>query len=68
MSAGSSDDLHWHFAAEGSESQVVQLFRGKRVVGELVVTPTDVTYVQGMRGEEDEYVFDPDQRHGVTPP
>jgi hypothetical protein len=52
------DDLHWHFAAEGTESQVVQLLRGKRLVGEIVVTPTDVTYVQGMHGEEDEYVFD----------
>ena len=52
------DDLHWHFTAEGSESFVVQVFRGKRLVGELLVSPGDVAYVQGSEGEEDEYVFE----------
>jgi hypothetical protein len=52
------EDLHWHFTAEGTDSLVVQIFRGKQLVGELVITPADVTYVQGVAGEEDEYVFD----------
>jgi hypothetical protein len=52
------DDLHWHFAVEGTESHVVQVHRGKRLVGEIVVTPGEVAYVQGMRGDDDEYVFD----------
>ena len=52
------EDLHWHFTAEGSDSFVVQVFRGKQLVGELVLTPADVSYVQGVAGEEDEYVFD----------
>jgi len=52
------EDLHWHFTAEGGDSFVVQVFRGKQLVGELVLTPADVSYVQGVAGEEDEYVFD----------
>ena len=52
------EDLHWHFTAEGAESLVVQVFRGKQLVGEIVITPGDVSYVQGMAGEEDEFVFD----------
>jgi hypothetical protein len=53
-----ADDLHWHFTAEGRDTQVVQLLRGKHLVGELLLTPADVAYVQGAAGEEDEYVFD----------
>ncbi len=52
------DDLHWHFAAEGSDTMVVQLLRGKQLVGELLVTPGDVAYVQGVAGEEEEFVFE----------
>jgi hypothetical protein len=53
-----ADDLHWHFATEGTETQVVQVFRGKHLVGELIVNPADVAYVQGVEGEEEEFVFD----------
>ena len=52
------EDLHWHFTSEGSDSQVVQVFRGKRLVGEVLLAPADVAYVQGSEGEEDEYVFE----------
>ena len=52
------DDLHWHFTAEGTDTFVVQLQRGKKLVGEIVVVPADVAYVQGASGEEDEYVFE----------
>jgi hypothetical protein len=53
------DDLHWHFATEGEDTEVVQLMRGKGLVGEIVVLPGDVTYVQGVAGEaEDEYMFE----------
>src|SRR5438128_1836411 len=53
------DDLHWHFAVEGDDTRVVQLIRGKTLVGEIVVTPSDITYVQGVAGEaEDEYMFE----------
>ena|SRR5213593_1494674 len=52
------DDLHWHFAAEGSDTLLLQLVRGKKLVGEMIVAPGEVTYVQGVAGEEDEYVFE----------
>src|SRR5438034_455285 len=53
------DDLHWHFAVEGDDTRVVQLIRGKTLVGEIVVTPSDITYVQGVAGEaDDEYMFE----------
>src|SRR5262249_49542073 len=52
------DDLHWHFATEGADSHVVQVHRGKRLVGEIVVAPAEVAYVQGVRGDDDEYIFD----------
>jgi hypothetical protein len=53
------DDLHWHFASEGSNVHVVQVLRGKRLLGELVVEPEQVSYVQGATGEEEgEFVFE----------
>ena len=53
------DDLHWHFGSEGESTVVVQVLRGKRLVGEILVEPEQVTYVQGVAGEEEgEYVFE----------
>ena len=52
------DDLHWHFAAEGP-SLFVQLIRGKRLLGELILDPERVTFVQGFREERDgEFAFE----------
>ena len=53
------EDLHWHFAAEGGSTLVVQVLRGKRFVGELLVDPEPVTYVQAVPGDrEDEHTFE----------
>lgn len=52
------EDVHWHFAAEGTDTLVVQAMRGKKLVGEILVVPSDVAYVQGVAGEEDEYTFE----------
>ena len=52
------ENLHWHFTVEGTDTQVVQLVRGKGLVGELLVTPGDIAYVQGVAGDEDEYIFE----------
>ena len=51
------EDLHWHFASE-DETFLVQVLRGKKLVGEILVTPAEVAYVQGVAAEEDEYVFE----------
>ena len=53
------DDLHWHFASEGSETLLVQVLRGKRFVGEILLQPEQVSYVQGAEGEQEgEYAFE----------
>lgn len=53
------DDLHWHFATEGEATLLVQLIRGKRMVGELLVEPDQVTYVQAVPGDEEgEHTFE----------
>ena len=53
------DDLHWHFASEDAETLLIQVIRGKRFVGELLIRPEQVTYVQGQDAERDgEYSFE----------
>lgn len=59
------DDLHWHFAmeasapTEGSNLLLVQVIRGKRLLGELFLDPEQISYVEGSAGErEDEFVFE----------
>jgi hypothetical protein len=53
------EDFHWHFTAEGTDTLVVQVLRGKDLVGEILVVHAEIAYVQGVAGEEEnEYVFD----------
>lgn len=53
------DDLHWHFASEGPHTLLVQVIRGKRVMGELFVDPEPVAYVVGSPGDQEgEFVFE----------
>ena len=52
------DDLHWHFATEEDGTLLVQLIRGKKLLGELAIAPHDVTYVQVEPGEGEEVRFD----------
>ena len=53
------EDLHWHFAAEGAETLVVQVIRGKRLMGELLIQPERVAYVQGLEGDQEaEHIFE----------
>lgn len=53
------EDLHWHFAAEEPDTLVVQVLRGKLLVGELLIAPEQIAFVQGGRGDrEDEFVFE----------
>jgi hypothetical protein len=54
------DDYHWNLTVEREEDGLflVQLVRGKDLVGELVVVPADVAYVQCEPGEGEEFVFE----------
>jgi len=52
------DDLHWLFANE-NDYLVVQVLRGKRLMGEILVDPEPVTYVEGQSGDQEgEFVFE----------
>ncbi len=53
------DDFHWNFAAEGTATLIVQVLRGKRLIGEMLIEPEQITYVQGVQGQrDDEHVFE----------
>jgi len=53
------DDLHWHVAREGTETLLVQLIRGKRLLGELLIPRDQIAYVQGGIGDQQgEFVFE----------
>ncbi len=52
------EDLHWHFAADGV-LVFVQVIRGKRLMGELVIDTSRVAYVQALPEEpEGEWLFE----------
>jgi hypothetical protein len=53
------DDLHWHLASAEDGVPVVQVLRGKRLMGELILVPEQITYVQGSAAEqEEEFLFE----------
>lgn len=54
------DDLHWNFEPQegGTGNMVVQLIRGKTLVGEVVITPHDIAYVQVEARSEEEFFFE----------
>ncbi len=53
------EDYHWHLASEGeAAAAIVQLVRGKELVGELLLQINDIAYVQYSEREGEEYVFE----------
>lgn len=53
------DDLHWYIGAEGEGTLLAQVLRGKRLLGELLLDPEQVAYVQVVPPEtEGEHVFE----------
>ena len=53
------EDYHWHFAIEGPDTPLVQVIRGKRLLGELLIARDRIAFVQGAPGDvEGEHVFD----------
>jgi hypothetical protein len=52
-------DLHWHLTAENAETLLVQVIKGKRLMGELLIQPEQIAYAQGLTSErEDEHIFE----------
>jgi len=53
------DDFHWTLLAEDEHTLVVQLGRAKDLVGEILVFPQDIAYVQVEPTETDgEWLFE----------
>jgi len=53
------ESFHWHFATEGDATMLVQMIRGKRLVGEMLVVPEHISYVDGAPGDQEgEFVFE----------
>ncbi|MCA9680179.1 MAG: hypothetical protein H6709_02525 [Kofleriaceae bacterium] len=53
------EDFHWTIANEDDQTLVVQLARGKELVGELVVFPSEIAYVQTESSDpEGEWLFE----------
>ena len=52
-------DLHWHFADGEKGTLMVQVIRGKRLMGELVLEPEGVAYVQAIPADDqEEHIFE----------
>lgn len=52
------DDFHWRFTQENPRTLLVQLLRGKRLIGEIFIEPELITTVRMTPGEKDEIIFD----------
>jgi hypothetical protein len=53
------EECHWHFDVDPEDgAYLVQVIRGKKIVGELAVTPAEVSYVQAEPGENHEDRFE----------
>lgn len=52
------DDYHWHLAVESGSTLLVQLVRGKELVGEILVLSSEIAYVTCTPQELDEFVFE----------
>ena len=53
------EDFHWTLLTEDDATHVVQLSRGKELVGELVVFPAEISYIQMEPSEsEGEWLFE----------
>ncbi|MBY6189819.1 hypothetical protein KUV22_05240 [Microbulbifer agarilyticus] len=52
------DDFHWRFTQENPRTLLVQLVRGKRLIGEVFIEPDLVSAVRMTPGDKDEVIFD----------
>nr|WP_010132971.1 hypothetical protein [Microbulbifer agarilyticus] len=52
------DDFHWRFTQENPRTLLVQLVRGKRLIGEVFIEPDLVSEVRMTPGDKDEVIFD----------
>jgi hypothetical protein len=55
------EDLHWHLDEDEERTPMIQLLRGKQLLGEVVIELRDVVFVQSLPdpdGEAGQFVFE----------
>ena len=53
------DDLHWNFNGDDPSNLLVQVIRGKRLIGEILIPRQDIAFVQGVLGDQEgEFIFE----------
>jgi hypothetical protein len=53
------EDFHWTLLVEDDHTYVIQLARGKELIGELIVFPSEIAYVQMEQAEQEgEWLFE----------
>ena len=52
------DEYHWHLASEEEATLLVQLVKGKDLIGEIVVLANEIAYVNSVGGDNEEFVFE----------
>jgi hypothetical protein len=56
------EEFHWYFTEEPDQTPLVQLIRGKQLVGELLIEAGDILYVQAVpdreAGGEGRFIFE----------
>jgi hypothetical protein len=52
------EDYHWHFTSEPDGTLIAEVIRGKKLVGDVAIVPTEISYVQVEPDEHDEFRFD----------
>ncbi len=52
------EDFHWEILTEDVDTQILQLVRGKELVGEIIVVVPDIAYVHCPPSEVEEQVFE----------
>jgi hypothetical protein len=50
------EEFHWHLTHEDERTCIVQLARGKELIGELLMFIEDIAYVHCEMSENDEFV------------
>ena len=52
------EDFHWHFSVEEDGILLLQVLRGKAIIGEIAVSPRNISYVQSEAKGEEEFLFE----------
>jgi hypothetical protein len=52
------EDFHWEILAEDADTQILQLVRGKELVGEVIVLAAEIAYVHCPASDTEEQIFE----------